>query len=520
MWEAIESNRRRSQVLIGAIFLINLMLGALCGYIWTDDVVGTVLGVFFAILLSAGLLMMALTRGESIVLACAGAVELCRDDCPPLVNVVEEMTIASGIGRPPKIYLLDQESPNAFTVGRSPESACIVVTSGLIKSMDRDELQGIVAHEIAHIANHDARFLTLASVLVGSVVVLSEVLWRSVLLRGGRRLSSRAAPQGKAVMIVALVVAVLAPICARVLYAACARRREYLADACAAQFTRYPEGLARALRKIVDKGDRSAPVSKMFAPFYAVDPLEFFSARRSRLKSQPHPEERIKILLSIGNSVGLGEYEAAYLRVTKSRKRLIGLRSRSQDSARPVREASPSASKREEAIERARQVMDIVDRAAQYVFISCACGLRMKLPPTWTKECVDCPRCAQTHAVPCAKARGEEESTREAQTPDEEAAVAADVADEPAASEAASESEEAAPLRFERTGEGWETFRCACGHTVQLSPSYRASKVSCRKCRASIEVVVAAAMAETAVASPSAGSAVEPELEEWSSVFS
>ena len=191
--------------------------------------------------------LVALIGGDSVLLHTAGAYHIDKEDAPRHLNVVEEMTIASSLGSMPRVYIIEDDAPNAFAVGRNPEKAAVAVTSGLLKRLTRDELQGVVAHEIGHIRNLDVRFMTLAAVMVGSIVLLSEVFMHYLWFGGGRRSSSRKGG-GQAqiiLLVVGILAAILAPIVARMLYFACSRRREYLADASAAQFTRFPDGWHR-----------------------------------------------------------------------------------------------------------------------------------------------------------------------------------------------------------------------------------------------------------------------------------
>ena len=166
MWEAIQSNKRRSWVLISLMGALLVGLGFAVGYTWAPPDGGAV-GAVVALVLWFILLLVAFGQGDSILLASAKAREVKKGQAPQLWNVVEEMTIASGLGTMPKVYVIDSEVPNAFAVGRKPEKAAVAVTSGLLRRLNRDELQGVIAHEISHIQNLDVRFMTLASVMVG-----------------------------------------------------------------------------------------------------------------------------------------------------------------------------------------------------------------------------------------------------------------------------------------------------------------------------------------------------------------
>lgn len=175
-----------------------------------------------------------------------GATPIKKEDLPILYNVVEEMSIAASLGFIPKIYIINSEIPNAFSVGVNEKNAAVAVTVGLLSNLNRDELQGVIAHEIAHIKNLDTLYLMYAGVIFGVVVCVSDTILRSI-----SRSSSRSSKGNAGIaVLIALVLAIISPILVRMLYLTISRKREYLADACACQYTRYPTGLASALNKI------------------------------------------------------------------------------------------------------------------------------------------------------------------------------------------------------------------------------------------------------------------------------
>ncbi len=230
-----------------------------------------------------------------MVLAASRAKEITHDDAPLLYNVVEEMTIAAGLPMP-KVYIIDDSAPNAFATGRDPEHASVAVTSGLLKKLDRDELQGVIAHEMAHVGNFDIRYAMLVGVLVGTTVLISDFFLRGLWFGGGRGRGGGGLPQ-VIMLIVAIALAILAPLFARLLQLSISRQREYLADATAVQLTRNPKGLADALQKI--SGDREVleAANRATAHLYIVNPIKKFEKRAKGLFSTHPPiEERIEIL--------------------------------------------------------------------------------------------------------------------------------------------------------------------------------------------------------------------------------
>ena len=303
MWEAIAANKRRSAGLIVLMALLLAALGGALGALWSGEPESALFGAFVGLCVWGVLLLVNLMGGESVLLASANAREVSHEDAPQLYNVVEEMRIAASLPAMPRVYIIDTPVPNAFAVGLKPERACVAITAGLLERLSRDELQGVVAHELGHIANRDTLFMTLAGVTLGAIVLLADFGMRMLFWGGGgRRRSSNNKNGGAAMavlMVVAIVLAILAPLLARLLYFACSRQREYLADASAAQYTRLPSALANALRKISTQQDpKQIPVNRVVAPMYAINPLAA-AGSASIFGTHPPTEERIRRLLEM-----------------------------------------------------------------------------------------------------------------------------------------------------------------------------------------------------------------------------
>jgi heat shock protein HtpX len=462
MWEAIRANARRSRLLILLMGAILLGLGVLIGQAVGGR--GAVLPSAAAALGVWGLLqVVAFTAGDQLILTGAGARAIRKEEAPRLFNVVEEMTIAAGLPKVPAIYIVDDERPNAFAAGMKPDRSSIAVTSGLLKRLNRDELQGVIAHEIGHIRNHDIRFLTLAIVLVGSISLLGDAFLRTLWYGGGRRRSTgRGGGQAQAViMILAVVAAILAPIAARLLYLACSRRREYLADATAARLSRFPEGLASALEKISGRLALSkAEVPRALAPLYIVNPLEAGASGAGLLSTHPPVEERIRILRGMAGGAGWADYERAFHKVSGKGVPCLDpalVRGEAPLAARPAAsEPAPPG----ETEERVREVVDLIDNLAGFIGIPCPCGVVIKTPPGFRDTRVRCTRCAREHPVPAAETG-----------PAAGAAAAAET-----------------PLVYRRRGQGWEAFRCACGRTLSISPAHAVSVITCRACKRRVRI--------------------------------
>ena len=467
MWEAIRANRRRSFVLITLMGVVLMGLGYSIGILWAPDFAFVGLVAAFAVWFV--LWMVAVSAGKDVVLGSMGAHRIEHDDYPILFNVVEEMTIAAGLPKMPDVYLIDTDAPNAFAVG-TEEKSVVAVTTGLLMRLNRDELQGVVAHEIGHIKNHDTRFMVLAGVMMGAIIILADVFVRSMFYGGGRRRSSGRGSSGGGggfLAIIAIVFIILSPILAQLLYFACSRRREYLADASSARFTRYPEGLARALEKISAPARKMEKVNRVVAPMFIVNPLRG-AAGSKLLSTHPPTEERARILRSMGGGAAYADYEAAYERALGGR--LLGERTVAESHQLAARRASVEAEK--DDLGRARDAVDILHRAAGMLFLTCACGLKIKLPPGFKGKEVECPRCSRELPVPVAAAA---------------IAGAAALKDE-LGPELAAESPEPPEVAVTYKPGQWQSFRCPCDRAINLSPTFKGSHVRCPSCGRSIRV--------------------------------
>jgi heat shock protein HtpX len=295
--------------------------------------------------------------------------------------------------------------PNAFATGRKPEVSAIAVTSGLLKRLNRDELQGVVAHEIAHVKNLDVRFMTIAAVMLGSIVLLADLFFRMLWFGGGRRRGSGGGQGNAVVLLVAVAAAILAPIFAQLLYFACSRKREYLADASAARFTRYPDGLASALEKISGdlvtslKSKKKKDVQRALAPMYIINPLQASAKAVGLFSTHPPAAKRIKILRAMGGNAGWIDYERAFKEVTGGKSSGLDRKTLASEQSIAARAPSAAPDAKKSAAERGREVADLIDRMVSYIIIGCPCGVRIKVPPQYKRPSVQCTRCGRDHAV-------------------------------------------------------------------------------------------------------------------------
>lgn len=408
MWEIIEANRRKSVALIFILGSVLAALGAAIGYFFTPEfpAEGVFTGIAIAMVIWIIMLLASYAGGEQILLATAGAREVKHDDAPQLFNIVEEIKIASGLPSMPKVYLIDSQVPNAFAVGLKPERAAVAVTTGLVAKLNRDELQGVVAHEIGHIANRDTLFMTMAGVTVGAVVILADLfmrgLWYSS-MTGGKRRSSSSKGGGQLMailMIVAIVLAILSPLLAQLLYFATSRKREYLADARSAQFTRYPEGLASALEKISANQDKKFSKSRTLAPMFIINPMAASGKMMGLFSTHPPTEDRIRILRGMMKGSSLQAYEQAYRKLHQN-EQLIGSPSLNASQEKGIRKPSPEAQQHNPK-KSLRDIKDILHKTEGYGILACACGVKMKIPSNFEHKKVRCPRCGRGHEVPLA----------------------------------------------------------------------------------------------------------------------
>ena len=387
-----------------------LFLGFVIGMAFTKSPEGGLVGLMIATAIWVILTLISLSSGDQILLAASRAKPVTHEVHPQLFNVVEEMKIAASLPTMPKIYIINDPAPNAFATGRNPKNASVAVTAGLLGRLNRDELQGVIAHEISHITNRDILFVTLAGIMLGSIVLLSQVFLRGMFyssMVGGsrRRYSSGSGGGGWAqvvMLVLPIVVAILAPIMAYLLYFALSRRREYLADAGAARLTRYPEGLASALEKIAgDPSPQLAAVNKVTAPMYIVNPFKKKKQMKLSNLSSTHPpiSERVKILRKLTHGASFKQYSDAFTDVTHN-KTVVPVAALSKKEDVALRQASVEAKKKGRAEKQMRQVGDIMRRVNQFIFLTCACGLKLKIPPNFKSNNVKCPRCHKSLDLP------------------------------------------------------------------------------------------------------------------------
>jgi heat shock protein HtpX len=312
----IRANKRKSVLLmIGMGLLVAALGGALAGGItaWgggepTSLVPSVILGLAAAAVVAVIAATWSFYGGSEAILSIAGARPIEKRDDPQLFNVVEELSIAAGTPMP-RVYLIDDPALNAFATGRDPEHGAVAITTGLRQKLSRDQLAGVMAHELSHIRNYDIRFAMLMATMVGLIVFACDAFWRVLWFSGRGGSSSRGGGRGGGaaqaiIMVVALVLALIAPLLAMVIRFAISRQREYLADASAVELTRYPQGLIEALQQLGASKEPLQAANRATAHLYIVNPLRH--ARRGRghdassvFRTHPPLRERIARLRAL-----------------------------------------------------------------------------------------------------------------------------------------------------------------------------------------------------------------------------
>jgi heat shock protein HtpX len=411
--------------------------------------------------------------GDSTILLLNGAKKISHDTHPQLFNIVEEMKIAANLSVMPNVYVIPSRATNAFATGIRSKNNAVAVTAGLLWRLDRDELQGVIAHEMSHILNRDTLFVSFAGVMLGSIILLSEAFLRETfwsLDDSSRRYDSRNySGGGWPVIIMIHVFAALSPIIARLFYFALSRKREYLADASAVRLTRYPEGLASALEKISKRSALDPSLSnKITTPMLIASP-EIKSGWKFSSLTNTHPPiaERINILRAMIEGVDYPCYQQAFSRVGNSKETIFPESQLIQYQNIPIRQANEDKDRKENKKKEFRKIGDLIRVVNKYAFLTCYCGLKFKIPPNFKKQKILCPKCMCEVKIPFAELAGID---------DIRTAVGF------AEKKKTSKQNKKQLLTYKRKTEGWESFSCACGRLLQISPAFIASHIICQKC--------------------------------------
>jgi heat shock protein HtpX len=282
-----DSNIRKTWVLMAIFLIIVIFIGWFISFYFDSPII-----LYIAVAFSIFMNFFSYWYSDKIVIKLSGAKEVKREEHMDLWNVTENLSITAGLPMP-KLYIIEDRVPNAFATGRNAENAAVAVTTGLLNILERNELEGVIAHELSHIGNRDILLSTVIVVLVGFITILSDIMFRSALYGGGRNNDNKA---GGVLMIVGFVLVILSPIIGSIIQLAVSRKREFLADASGALLTRYPEGLASALEKISGHSGKMKKASKATAHLYISNPFGSKKKVTKLFMTHPPTEERVNAL--------------------------------------------------------------------------------------------------------------------------------------------------------------------------------------------------------------------------------
>lgn len=283
-YEQISRNKRKSVLLIIVVILVLIALIYFIGLAIGADIFFILI---IAIMISISYILIGYYNSDRIALASVSAMPASREQYRQYYNSVEGLTLASGLPMP-KLYIMRNEQINAFATGRDPSHAVICVTTGALEKLNKQELEGVLAHELSHVANYDIRFMTLTAVLVGMIAIISEIFLRSLWFKN----SDRDNKAGAIFVLIGIIFAILAPILVQLVQLSISRKREYAADASGVKFTRYPPGLIGALKKI--NNNKPMKSSKVVSSLFISDPLK--KNLDTLMSTHPSIDSRIKIL--------------------------------------------------------------------------------------------------------------------------------------------------------------------------------------------------------------------------------
>ncbi len=293
LYNQISSNKRRTAVLLIVFFMLLAAIGAAVGYLWLGDMT---FGVVIAVIIGAIYAMSMIFQSTNVVMSMNHAREVTEQEVPQLYHIVEDMAMVAQIPMP-RVFIIEDQSLNAFATGSSPENAAVAATTGLLAVMNREELEGVIGHEVSHIRNYDIRISTIAVALASAITLLSSLGSRMIWFGGGRRRSDdRDNGTGLLVFLFSILSLILAPLAATLVQLAISRQREYLADASSVELTRNPQGMINALQKLQQSAPMQQPVDAASAALYINDPIKKEERLTSLFSTHPSISDRIERL--------------------------------------------------------------------------------------------------------------------------------------------------------------------------------------------------------------------------------
>lgn len=293
LYNQISSNKRRTVVLLIVFFMLLAAIGAAVGYLWLGDMT---FGVVIAVIIGAIYAMSMIFQSTNVVMSMNHAREVTEQEAPQLYHIVEDMAMVAQIPMP-RVFIIEDQSLNAFATGSSPENAAVAATTGLLAVMNREELEGVIGHEVSHIRNYDIRISTIAVALASAITLLSSLGSRMIWFGGGRRRSDdRDNGTELLVFLFSILSLILAPLAATLVQLAISRQREYLADASSVELTRNPQGMINALQKLQQSAPMQQPVDAASAALYINDPIKKEERLTSLFSTHPSISDRIERL--------------------------------------------------------------------------------------------------------------------------------------------------------------------------------------------------------------------------------
>lgn len=293
LYNQISSNKRRTVVLLIVFFMLLAAIGAAVGYLWLGDMT---FGVVIAVIIGAIYAMSMIFQSTNVVMSMNHAREVTEQEAPQLYHIVEDMAMVAQIPMP-RVFIIEDQSLNAFATGSSPENAAVAATTGLLAVMNREELEGVIGHEVSHIRNYDIRISTIAVALASAITLLSSLGSRMIWFGGGRRRSDdRDNGTGLLVFLFSILSLILAPLAATLVQLAISRQREYLADASSVELTRNPQGMINAFQKLQQSAPMQQPVDAASAALYINDPIKKEERLTSLFSTHPSISDRIERL--------------------------------------------------------------------------------------------------------------------------------------------------------------------------------------------------------------------------------
>ena len=299
MFDSIRKNKNKTAIIIaGFIIIITLIVYYICMYFDVSAPFALSIALIISIISSFA----SYYNSDKIILKATKARPATEEEDKKLVHIFEAIMVSSGLPCKPRLYVVDDPQPNAVATGRNPEHAIICVTTGLLEKLEYYELEGVIAHEMAHIKNYDILLSAVVTVMVGFIVMLSDIFTRSMFFGGSRRSRSKDNDGSPILMLIGLVLLILAPILGKIMQMAASRRREFLADSTAVEFTRNPDGLINALRKLDDDPNELKVANKATENMYIVNPFKSDKDKKKKaslFSTHPSIDDRIEALQNI-----------------------------------------------------------------------------------------------------------------------------------------------------------------------------------------------------------------------------